>query len=226
MQSLAREVMTDKVEPRATPRSREARAALFHLPADARLCDSSRGRCSQAVSMNRETESDDLQKLRKAVLNEPRNAELRYLLAAEMAQAQDYEGAVLEFSAAIALNPTLHVARLQLGLLHLTLAQPHHTVAVLATLEDLPDDNALKYFKRGLEALAQDDFEPCIANMKRGIELNTSNPPLNRDMQLIVGKVQAAIGAAATPAPTLAPSNDAAPAVRTDFSLYNSDTKH
>jgi tetratricopeptide (TPR) repeat protein len=171
--------------------------------------------------MSQDEKSDDMQRLRRAVLNDPRNAELRYLLAAEMAQTQDYEGAVLEFSAAIALNPMLHVARLQLGLLHLTLAQTHHTIAVLAPLEDLADDDALKYFKRGLEALIKDEFDACVTNLQQGIALNTTNAPLNVDMQLLVDKVVAVLaeregGSAAV----------ADPQVRTDFSLYNEQTRH
>jgi len=178
--------------------------------------------------MSQDEEINEVKKLRSAVLNDPRNAELRYLLAAEMAQAQDYEGAVLEFSAAIALNPMLHVARLQLGLLHLTLAQTHHTIAVLAPLEDLGDDEPLKYFKRGLEALIKDEFETCIVNLTHGIELNRSNTPLNGDMQLIIDKVAALLSErkaqAAEPASEQLASSD--PVVRTDFSLYNETTKH
>lgn len=167
-------------------------------------------------------EDNELTQLRRAVLNDPRNAELRYLLAAEMAQKQDYEGAVLEFSAAVALNPMLHVARLQLGLLHLTLTQPQHTIAVLAPLEDLGDDVALKHFKRGLEALIRDDFAACVTSLRHGIELNHENEPLNRDMSLIIDKVTAVLSEQSAAASTAA----AAAEVRTDFSLYSSTTKH
>jgi tetratricopeptide (TPR) repeat protein len=161
----------------------------------------------------------DLEALRRAVVNDPRNAELRYLLGVEMAEQRDYEGAVLELSAAVALNPLLHVARLQLGLLHLTMAQPHHTVAVLAPLENLDDAAAVKFFKRGLEALIRDEFEQCIAFLQRGIELNHENEPLNRDMSLIIGKVQEALQSRETP------TMPAEEPVRTDFSLYGG-TKH
>jgi tetratricopeptide (TPR) repeat protein len=172
------------------------------------------------------TETNELAELRRAVLNDPRNADLRYLLGAEMAQQRDYEGAVLELSAAVALNPQLHAARFQLGLLHLTMAQPHHTVAVLAPLEDLDDTAALKFFKRGLEALIRDDFAPCIDNLQRGIELNTQIPPLNRDMQLIIDKVlalQQQQKAAASAERESAKTEENV--VRTDFSAYG-HTRH
>lgn len=167
-------------------------------------------------------DKDEMESLRKAVLNDPRNGELRYLLAAEMAQQRDYESAVLEFSAALALNPLLHIARLQLGLLHLTLAQPHHAIGVLGPLEDLDDASALKHFKRGLEALIADDFEACVTHMKAGIALNGENAPLNRDMSLILQKATAALDQEKNSS-TQQDTDERS--IRTDFSLYGV-TKH
>lgn len=164
-----------------------------------------------------EAEDNDLAALRRAVLDDPRNGERRYLLGAELAERCDYGGAVLEMSAALALNPLMHVARLQLGLLHLTLAQPHHAKAVLAPLEELADDAPLKHFKRGLEALIADDFAACLGSLERGIQGNSENAALNRDMQLIVERVRPLIRADGQP--------DTAGAVRTDFSAYGL-TKH
>jgi tetratricopeptide (TPR) repeat protein len=156
--------------------------------------------------------ASDLAELRQAALNDPSNGVLRYLLAAELADLQDYDGAVLEFSAAIALDPSLHIARLQLGLLQLTLARTDQTLAVLAPLEGLADDQPLKYFKRGLEALIYDDFQVCVQTLQQGIDLNTANPALNRDMSLIIERVREALNA-----PEALSTQEA---VRTDFSLY------
>ena len=163
------------------------------------------------------TDESNVTRLRRAVIDDPRNAQLRYLLGAEMAQERDYESAVMEWSAAIALDPLLHVARLQLGLLHLTMARLDHARAVLAPLEDLDDSMALKQFKRGLEALIEDNFTACAAHLRAGIELNTDNPPLNADMQMLLGKAMQAMNADA------APVGDAS--IRHDFSLY-STTRH
>jgi len=159
-----------------------------------------------------EDTSSDLTELRQAALNDPGNGVLRYLLAAEMAHLQDYDGAVLEFSAAIALDPSLHIARLQLGLLQLTLARPDQTLAALAPLEGLADGEPLKHFKRGLEALIHDEFTACLQSLQRGIELNTANPALNRDMTLIIERVRETLNASHAPA--------AGEPVRTDFSRY------
>jgi tetratricopeptide (TPR) repeat protein len=161
-----------------------------------------------------------LEQLRREVVNDPRNAELRYLLGAEMAQQQDYDGAVMEMSAALALNPLLHVARFQLGLLHLTMARPDHSIAVLAPLENLEDTSALKHFKRGLEALIKDEFAQCIVHLRDGIALNKELEPLNRDMSMLMERVAAAMAEMNKPKEDEPAANEPQP-VRTDFSLYS-----
>jgi tetratricopeptide (TPR) repeat protein len=168
----------------------------------------------------------DLQQIRAAVAKDPRNAELRYLLGAELAQQKEYDAAVIEMNAALRLDPGMHFARFQLGLLHLTMAQPDLSMATWAPLESLDETAALKYFKRGLEALIRDDFDTCVEQLRQGIELNTQNAPLNHDMTMVIEKV----GDAMVPVPvrtvlqTASPSDD----VRTDFSLYGEpgETRH
>ena len=98
-------------------------------------------------------DSPELQRLRAAITREPGNAELRYLLGAELAQRREYPEAVLQMRTALEINPKLHFARLQLGLLHLTMSQPEESLAIWAPLEELDESAALKAFKRGLEAL-------------------------------------------------------------------------
>lgn len=181
----------------------------------------------------------DLQQIKSAVARDPGNAELRYLLGAELAQQRDYDGAVIEMRTALAIDPKLHFARLQLGLLYLTMARPNESLEIWGPLEQLEDGAALKHFKRGLEALIRDDFPVCISQLRRGIELNTQNAPLNRDMNLIIDRVREATAAAPQPevAPPVQtqgqpqaepPTQPQADRIRTDFSLYGEpgDTKH
>lgn len=173
----------------------------------------------------------DLQQIRAAVAQDPRNAELRYLLGAELAQQKEYDAAVVEMQTALQLDPGLHFARFQLGLLFLTMARPDHSLATWAPLESLDESAALKYFKRGLEALIRDDFDTCVGMLRQGIQLNTQNAPLNHDMTLVIDRV----GEALVPLPATAALKPAEPArssspntVRTDFSLYGDPggTKH
>lgn len=171
----------------------------------------------------------DLHQIRAAVAQDPRNAELRYLLGAELAQQKEYDAAVVEMSTALQLDPLLHFARFQLGLLYLTMAQPNQSLEIWAPLESLGENAALKYFKRGLEALIRDDFDTCVGMLRHGIELNTQNAPLNHDMTMVIDRVGEALVptqkpvAAAPPPASTTPNN-----VRTDFSLYGDpgETKH
>jgi tetratricopeptide (TPR) repeat protein len=151
-------------------------------------------------------ESPELQRLRAAIVRDPGNAELRYLLGAELAQRREYPEAVAQMRTALDIDPKLHFARLQLGL------------AIWAPLEELDESAALKAFKRGLEALIRDDFSTCIGFLQRGIALNKQNAPLNHDMSQLIDRVRdgSVIAAPAIPSPNL------------DFSRYGepSGTKH
>ncbi len=163
-------------------------------------------------------ESAELQRLRDAIVRDPGNAELRYLLGAEHAQRQEYPEAVASIRCALDINPKLHFARLQLGLLYLTMAQPHDSLAVWAPLEELDETAALKAFKRGLEALIRDDFSTCIGYLQQGIGLNTQNATLNDDMTQLIERVRD--GSVVAP--------PIAPATAGDFSRYSSpsSTRH
>ncbi len=163
-------------------------------------------------------ESAELQRLRDAIGRDPGNAELRYLLGAEHAQRQEYPEAVASIRCALEINPKLHFARLQLGLLYLTMAQPHDSLAVWAPLEELDESAALKAFKRGLEALIRDDFGTCIGYLQQGIGLNKQNATLNDDMTQLIERVR--------DGSVIAPPRSTSPA--SDFSRYSapSGTRH
>ena len=163
-------------------------------------------------------DSPELQRLRAAIVRDPGNAELRYLLGAELAHLREYSEAVTQMRTALDINPKLHFARLQLGLLYLTMSQPDHSIAVWAPLEDLDETAALKAFKRGLEALIRDDFAACIGYLQRGIDLNKHNTTLNDDMSQLIEKVRD--GSVIAPPAASLPCDD--------FSRYGepSDTRH
>jgi tetratricopeptide (TPR) repeat protein len=132
-------------------------------------------------------------------------AETRYLLGAELAQAGHYDRAAQEMRAAVQMQPGLHTASLQLGLLLLTMNKPSDAIAAWQPLDRLDERAALRLFKGGLEALIHEDFELCIRLLTQGIAANTTNPALNRDMNLVIARARDA----------------ELRAVRTDFSLYN-----
>ena len=163
-------------------------------------------------------DSPELQRLRAAITREPGNAELRYLLGAELAHLHEYSEAVTQMRTALDINPKLHFARLQLGMLYLTMAQPDDSLATWAPLEELDESAALKAFKRGLEALIRDDFSSCIGYLQRGIDLNKQNATLNEDMSQLIERVK--------DGSVIAPPDAASPAA--GFSGYGepSRTRH
>jgi tetratricopeptide (TPR) repeat protein len=135
-------------------------------------------------------DSSELLRLRAAIVRDPGNAELRYLLGAELAHQQEYPEAVVQMRTALDINPKLHFARLQLGMLYLTMSQPDDSLVIWAPLEELDESAALKAFKRGLEALIRDDFPTCIGYLQRGIDLNKQNATLNDDMTQLIERVK------------------------------------
>ena len=166
-----------------------------------------------------ETDDKSLEGLQDSLIRDPDNAQLRYLFGAQLAQEQQYDRAVLEMSAALALDPNLHTARFQLGLLLLTLGQSQQALQVLAPLEQLVEDAALKHFKRGLEALILDDFNNAQRHLHAGLTLDASEP-LRRDMNLLIERIQSAQAASDGYVKDGTLSD-----VRTDFSAYGL-TKH
>ena len=54
----------------------------------------------------------------------------------------------------------------------------------------LPADHYLRLFVGGLTHLIRDEFSETIRVLEAGVAANQDNPPLNRDMQLIIGRVR------------------------------------
>ena len=162
-----------------------------------------------------ETPTARLEALQAAAQREPHRGDVRYLLGAELASAGRYESAIEELTHAVGLDQSLHTAKLQLGLLHLTCAHRAEALAAWRPLDELPRSEPLRMFARGLKALANDDFRSCIALLERGMHLNTANPALNHDMALIIDRARSASGNER--------SAEGPEGVRTDFSLYEPD---
>lgn len=127
--------------------------------------------------------------LKRAAEISPDNADVRYMLGAEHAQIGMYERAMEDMAAALQINPELDTARFQLGLLYLTSKRVVEAIDVWQPLDRLGEDNSLYLFKTGLIHLAQDEFNPCLEYLRRGIANNSFNLALNNDMQRIIDEV-------------------------------------
>ncbi|KQV58004.1 MULTISPECIES: lipopolysaccharide assembly protein LapB [unclassified Duganella] len=139
--------------------------------------------------------------LKEAVGRPDATAQAHYLLGAEYAQLGMYDRAAGEMEAAIALDQTLYTARLQLALLWLGASQAERAAGVLRPLEESGVPAELQHFGHGLLLLIADDLAGARTALAQGIELNHANPPLNDDMQRIIGELDSRIAAAGAAAP-------------------------
>ena len=160
----------------ATPNSKFDQAELLHLALDA-------GRNGDSGAT--------LAFLKEAVSRPDATGKAHFLLGSEYAQLRMYDRAVLEMEAAVAVDPTLYIARFQLGLLWLSSGDGARALAVLEPLELLDSGNPLASFAKGLMHLIRDEFTETLECLALGIQLNTENPALNGDMQKIIEQVNA-----------------------------------
>lgn len=128
--------------------------------------------------------------LKEAVTRTDATATAHFLLGAEYAQIRMVDRAVSEMESAIALDPSLSIARFQLGLLLLTSGDAARAADVLQPLQELGIQHALAHFGNGLLHLIRDEFAETTQCLKRGIELNTENQALNADMQKIMEQIK------------------------------------
>jgi tetratricopeptide (TPR) repeat protein len=126
----------------------------------------------------------------------PDDARPLLLLGAEFAQAREYDRAEAAYLAAVQRAPQFAIARFQLGLLQFTSGRPAVATLTWAPLDELPEGEPLRIFKRGIECLARDAFDEARTLLEQGIAANTSNPALNRDMQMLLQRIAQQQGSA------------------------------
>ncbi len=167
--------------------------------------------------------------LKEAVSRADATGAAHYLLGAEYAQIGMYERAVNEMESALALDPALATARLQLGLLWIGGGAVERAESVLAPLAELAADDPLRQFGAGLALLIKNQLDDAAARLEQGIALNPGNAALNQDMRKIIDEIARVCSAeAAAPAAAKAPS--AAPAAEDTqhilLSAYTGNTSH
>lgn len=84
------------------------------------------------------------------------------------------------------LDPSYSVARLQLGVLKATSGDGDGARMVLLPLELLPTQDPFRLFGNGLSHFLRDEWAPAAEMLEKGIEQNTVNAPLSKDMGLFL----------------------------------------
>lgn len=116
----------------------------------------------------------------------PTSPELLFLRGSLFAEDRDYVRALEDFQSATDRAPGFAIARFQQGLLLLCLGQAEAARQIWAPLDALEQGNCLRLFKDGLCLLADNQLERAVARLREGQASNTSYPPLNRDMQILI----------------------------------------
>lgn len=147
--------------------------------------------------------TDDRDALRRAdrlVEDHPDDARLHFLRGSLLAGIGRPIEAVSALRRAVELAPDFAIARFQLGFFQLTSGEAANALETWGPLALLAENHYLRSFVAGLTHLIRDEFDQSLERLQRGIVANTENPPLNRDMQLIVDKVREVQSGLAQPA--------------------------
>jgi len=130
-----------------------------------------------------------LRVLGEALQSHPQDARLLLLMAGQYASGQDYDRAEALYIATLHQTPDFAIARFQLGLLQFTSGRPIAALATWAPLEALPERHALRLFVQAFNSLTQNQFDEACQFLREGMVANTENPPLNKDMDLLLQRV-------------------------------------
>jgi Flp pilus assembly protein TadD len=149
---------------------------------------------------------------RIACERDPAAAVPAFLLAAELAQAGEVTEAENCYARAVLLDPDLHMARFQLGLLQFTSARASAALLTWAPLFERPQDDPLRHVVQGFAALMQDDFESAIAGLSQGRQLVQGNDALKNDLTMVIERIRRVAASAQAAGATRLSTNTGDPA--------------
>lgn len=141
-------------------------------------------------SLNGLSSEDAITKLIEQISLHPTDARLFLLLGAENAAFGNTDAAEGAFICALNRAPNFSIARFQLGLLQFSNQRVASAFATWEVLDALAENDPLRVFKAAIEAYSMRDYSLALGLFAKGIDLNTSNIPLNKDMQQFVDEIQ------------------------------------
>lgn len=131
-------------------------------------------------------DQNDLSRIEGLLAHYPDDPRLHFMKGSVLAGKQRSIEAHAALSRAIEIAPDFQLARYQLGFFELTSGEADRALSTWGPLLKLPLDNYLRNFVEGLTHLIRDEFADAIVKMRAGIERNRENPPMNRDIELLI----------------------------------------
>lgn len=150
------------------------------------LCDEAA--LQDLLTAMRSAPNDQVERIDQLLTQFPEDARLHFLRGSTLAGVGRYIEAHQSLNRAVQLAPDFAIARFQLGFFQLTSGETANALDTWGRLDGLPEGHYLRKFVDGLRCLIRDEFAGVIQNLSEGIVLNTENPPLNNDMQLIIDR--------------------------------------
>ncbi|MCZ4324661.1 tetratricopeptide repeat protein [Pseudomonas anguilliseptica] len=127
--------------------------------------------------------------LNQALQHEPNNPAIRYFLAAEHAELGLFERACSGMEEALELDPSMDVARFQLGLVYLQLQRTEEARHAFSTLHSLAQEENLKAFADAYLHLLDEKREDAIELFERGLA-DCENLALKGDMTRVLASLK------------------------------------
>ncbi len=141
--------------------------------------------------------------LKLAVNKADAHAKAHWALATEYAALKMPDRAELHFAKAVELDPQQPVARFQYGLLLLTSGRIDEAQAVWSPLDELASNDPVRLFKQGLLHMVRDEFDTALSCLRSALTEPTLDAALAKDLQMTIGRIEAAVseaqGKASTP---------------------------
>ena len=138
----------------------------------------------------REKTHNEIHFLTEALNGNPQNSNNWALLAANYAEVHDYQNAKNCYMNALEIDPAFHIARFQLGLLQLCLAEFEASKNTWSQFDQLSDADPLRMFVAGIQSLMQDQFSDALTLLEKGITHNLYNQELNQDMLAMIERIK------------------------------------
>lgn len=135
-------------------------------------------------------------------------AQAHFGMGAMLAQLRLYERAIESYQRALAADPALHPARVQLALLLIGQARTQEAAETVQPLAALAD-GAYRHFGAGLQALCEDRLADAARELNQGIAIGSGNPPLDGDLAKLAAAAAEAAGKAGDGAAAAQPEAEA-----------------